>query len=187
MADFMKAARIGERNEGGWCDVAGDRGGETYRGIARNSHPEWPGWPLIDAWKTINGTPHWNKVFTDDDIPGLEALVIAFFKAEFWDTMKGDDINSDLFAEYFYDWYLTSQHKAVEKLQEVLEISPTTGTFGPITLAKVNVAGDDLLTKIHSRRVQYYQDHVVAVPEDKKFLAGWLERSQSLYEQLIAA
>ncbi|MBX9449807.1 MAG: hypothetical protein KL787_08850, partial [Taibaiella sp.] len=28
------------------ANVAGDRGGETYKGIARNIHPKWQGWGL---------------------------------------------------------------------------------------------------------------------------------------------
>jgi len=187
MANFDEAYEIGKHDEGGWNEIKGDLGGETYEGNARNTHPDWPGWPLIDAWKAEHGTPHYNKVFTEEEIPGLEDMVKQFFKEEFWDKMHGDDIESQPFATYFYDWYINSQHKAVEKLQEILGIEPQTGNFGTITLGKVNEAGDHLLTKIHARRVQYYHDHVAAVPEDAKFLKGWLERSQNLYEQLIAA
>jgi hypothetical protein len=38
-------------NEGGFklIDIAADRGGQTYAGIARNFHPNWPGWHCIDS------------------------------------------------------------------------------------------------------------------------------------------
>lgn len=42
MAIFEKAYDPVRQWEGGWCNVEGDRGGETYAGIARNF---WPGWP----------------------------------------------------------------------------------------------------------------------------------------------
>lgn len=48
MADFLQAYESMIRNEGGYTlhTVAGDRGGMTYAGIARNFHPNWPGWAL---------------------------------------------------------------------------------------------------------------------------------------------
>ena len=51
MADFLQAFESMIRNEGGYKlhSVEGDRGGMTYAGIARNFHPNWPGWAAIDA------------------------------------------------------------------------------------------------------------------------------------------
>ena len=43
MAIFKKAYEPVRQWEGGWCNVEGDRGGETYAGIARNFWPDWPG------------------------------------------------------------------------------------------------------------------------------------------------
>ena len=45
MADFLPAYEAMIRNEGGYVlhDVPGDRGGQTYAGIARNMNLRWPG------------------------------------------------------------------------------------------------------------------------------------------------
>ena len=45
MADFQPAFEKMIRNEGGYTlhNVASDRGGQTFAGIARNFHPNWPG------------------------------------------------------------------------------------------------------------------------------------------------
>ena len=53
MADFSKAWGRSSVHEGGYAHLAGDAGGETYRGIARNFHPEWPGWKFIDRVKPL--------------------------------------------------------------------------------------------------------------------------------------
>ena len=37
--------------EGGYCNVAGDRGGETIFGIARNMHPKLSLWGIMDTYK----------------------------------------------------------------------------------------------------------------------------------------
>ena len=51
MANFDSAFDKMIRNEGGFklTNIAGDRGGQTYAGIARNVHPGWPGWRFVDA------------------------------------------------------------------------------------------------------------------------------------------
>ncbi|NDF50116.1 MAG: surface-binding protein, partial [Betaproteobacteria bacterium] len=55
MADFAPAYEAMIRNEGGYVlhDVPGDRGGQTYAGIARNMNPRWPGWALIDRGQDV--------------------------------------------------------------------------------------------------------------------------------------
>ncbi|RZK56482.1 MAG: hypothetical protein EOO59_09755, partial [Hymenobacter sp.] len=51
MADFTRYFPTLLANEGGYCHDLQDPGGETYRGIARASNPQWGGWPAIDAVK----------------------------------------------------------------------------------------------------------------------------------------
>lgn len=184
MASFDEAYKYGEQSEGGWANVKGDKGGRTYKGISENDYPNWPGWKLINAWIAIHGEPKRGHIFTD--IPGLDDLVKDFFKDYFWDMMKGDNIENQPFSNYFYDWFINSRRKAVEKLQEILDIEPQTGNFGPLTLQKVNDAGSSLLAKIHARRMKYYNDHVAVVPEDEQFLEGWLDRSKRVYAEVTA-
>ena len=50
-ADFNIAYNPVRTFEGDWCNVPGDKGGETYAGIARAFFPDWPGWHFIDAAK----------------------------------------------------------------------------------------------------------------------------------------
>ena len=79
MADFEPCFEKVILIEGGYKlhEVQGDRGGMTYAGIARNFWPKWPGWAKIDA-NEFDGE--------------LTRLVRVFFKAEFWDRIRGDDI-----------------------------------------------------------------------------------------------
>ena len=77
MADFEKAFRRMLANEGGLSlsDVKNDRGGQTYAGIARKHHPNWPGWKVVDR----------------GELPPLD-LVRNFYRREFWNAVRGDHI-----------------------------------------------------------------------------------------------
>ena len=54
MADYKKARKYVDNLEynGNYKlalhDVKGDKGGLTYKGIAKNYHPNWKGWGLIE-------------------------------------------------------------------------------------------------------------------------------------------
>ena len=50
MADLKIAEAKTLKWEGGYCNVAGDKGGETIFGIARNMHPDLKLWKV----KTLN-------------------------------------------------------------------------------------------------------------------------------------
>lgn len=184
--NFLEAFKIGELNEGGWNHVSGDAGGETYEGIARISHPDWVGWAKIDAWKAENGTPPYNHIFTEEEIPGLDSDTQDFYEPVFWDKMHGDDIASKPVALYFYDWFINSATVATKHLQALLGLTAD-GIFGNGTLSAVNAAGDGLLDSLHNSRDAFYASHVNAVPADAKFLVGWDRRSDNLYNKLKAA
>ena len=57
MAQFEPAFEKTMKFEGGYANNPADRGGETYRGIARKIWPGWNGWPLVDAAKQKAGFP----------------------------------------------------------------------------------------------------------------------------------
>lgn len=90
MADFLKAYAPVKQWEGGWCNVPGDSGGETYAGIARNFFPTWPGWVTVDAAKSHpsfhDGALSFSRHLAS--IPGLQDMVIDWYRVEWWERMK---------------------------------------------------------------------------------------------------
>ncbi len=90
MAEFLKAYAPVKQWEGGWCDVPGDSGGETYAGIARNFFPKWRGWPLIDAAKRHNSFREGSSAFSRhlSTLPGLADLVTDWYRVEWWERMR---------------------------------------------------------------------------------------------------
>lgn len=90
MARFLLAYASTNKREGMvLSNVPSDRGGMTFGGISRVHHPDWAGWVLIDSG--------------DRQSERLLDLHRAFFKAEFWDRLRLDDVDDQEVAEKIYD------------------------------------------------------------------------------------
>ena len=77
---FERAFAATMQHEGGYVNDPADPGGETYMGVARNHHPKWPGWPIIDECLR-HGEPL-------SLAEGLTDLVREFYRAEFWRPLR---------------------------------------------------------------------------------------------------
>src|SRR5690606_218788 len=96
-----------------------DRGGETYKGIARKHNKSWTGWGLIDGSKH---RPDFPKCL--DNIPELQKSVILFYKADVWDAMNLDRCQYQDIAEDLYDTGVNMGcNTAVMMLQRVLNVA----------------------------------------------------------------
>lgn len=102
MTRFEIAYEITRANEGGYHGGTGvnaaDRGGETFKGIARKIWPAWAGWPVIDRMKQSTDFPM--NALTD---PVLGNMVRMFFKSNFWDVNRLSEIQSQAVANELFD------------------------------------------------------------------------------------
>ncbi|RSK24184.1 glycosyl hydrolase 108 family protein [Hymenobacter metallilatus] len=183
MADFSTAYRIVHGNEGGYAKILGDKGGETYMGIARNSHPNWTGWRIIDAVKATRHM-YWNEYIDNAE---LKQMVVNFYRAT-WNQMLGDGIRSQPVANLYYDFY-TNSGGATTVLQRVLVYQfrqkiTVDGAPGPQTLAAINaVDGASLHNALKAARIAYVQDLVRRDPSMGQFLDTWLRRIRQFPDQ----
>lgn len=90
MSDFLTAYTPLKQFEGGWCNVPGDAGGETYAGIARNFFPGWSGWPVIDAAKQHSSFRQGAAAFSRHlaTLPVLADMVTGWYRVEWWERMQ---------------------------------------------------------------------------------------------------
>jgi len=131
MADFLLAYKKTARNEGGWNHVAGDTGGETYKGISRNNFPSWAGWKRIDKLKPLK-----HGAFIND--PGLDHLVHQFYIDNFWNKIMGDKITNQEIADSMFDSAVNMGVKAAIKLaQRALDLTEN-GTMSIFLVNKLN-------------------------------------------------
>ncbi len=166
MAEFEPAFENMIRNEGGYKlhNVAGDKGGQTFAGIARNYHPTWPGWHLIDK--------------NDIDNPDLTVRVQEFYRQRFWDTIKGDQLDKQKVAETIFDFAVNAGHKTASKLAQLVVSATPDGIIGPKTLAKLNqVDENDFCLRYALAKIARYTEIVKRDESQRKFLLGWINRT----------
>lgn len=85
------------RFEGGYVFDKNDHGGETYRGIARRSNPDWPGWAVLEKFKPLQRGDivndctlkdavrqlYWDKYFTSNSLDKFNNLCMALVVFDF--------------------------------------------------------------------------------------------------------
>lgn len=189
-ANFNIAYNITRQNEGGWHGATGanaaDRGGETFKGIARRIWPNWSGWALVDGFKNRPGFP--NNALND---PQLSQLVRDFYRAEFWDRIRLGEFRSQPIANELFDTAVNvGNASAVNWLQRSLNIMnrnqrswpdmQVTGIVGPITLQRVNSlsATDNsaLFNLLNVFQGQHYLSLCERDRTQEEFIRGWLGR-----------
>lgn len=75
------------QKEGGYVNDPNDRGGETYRGIARKFHPTWVGWRIIDKISDKKT----GQIFKNSE---LDKLVLSFYN-EYLKDIKSEVLKLD--------------------------------------------------------------------------------------------
>ena len=168
--------------EGYYANIVGDRGGETYMGIARNLHPKWKGWVIIDKYKLERGKIKWNEKI---NIPGLLELVKDFYKKTFYNKYHIALIDNDSLKLIIFDWCVNSGLFAGIKIQKLLNKSfeenlDIDGSIGSITAIAINRQDPkELFDAIKKERIAYYQK-IAKLRQNGKFLVGWLRRINSI-------
>lgn len=163
MAEFIPAFDRMIRNEGGYklTDINGDKGGQTYAGIARNRWVRWAGWQFIDR----------------NEIPPTQ-LVRDFYKANFWDAVKGDYILHQSVAESLFDFAVNAGAKTAIKLAQIVGGVASDGDIGPKTLEALNAMDEGSFRIAYSlAKIARYRDIVTKDRSQEKFLLGWINRT----------
>lgn len=172
MGDFNLAFQKLIVNEGGYANKPNDKGGETYKGIARKFWPQWEGWAIIDAKKSKPNFPILLEV--DED---LQAMVKAFYKVNFWDKVKGDQINNQEVAFSIFDFAVNAGDKtAVRLAQRAIGVTDD-GIIGSITMATLNLYSNELfLAKFDLAKIAKYIDIVEHDKTQLEWFFGWICR-----------
>ena len=187
MADYHKAYAITLAHEGGYVHDPDDRGGETYRGISRKYHGNWPGWETIDQLKGAADFPAGLDRQTE-----LDEQVADFFKAKYWDRFWGDRIPDQQVANELFDTsvnlgpkravtFLQAGLNVLNRNERLFEDISEDGAFGKNTLAalKSYLQGDEasILVKIcNILQGMHYIEFMRSSPTQEKYARGWLTR-----------
>lgn len=164
------------QHEGGFANVSGDSGGFTYKGIARNCHPKWEGWKIVDEHLPLKR----NQIIKSSE---LDHLVMDFYIKKFYNPCKIDDIESFLLSGHIICHAVNAGIRpAIKLLQKTInkvyktEIS-VDGKIGNKTLEYCNNnKTDELIRQYIIERNAFYTKIAKDKPSQRKFLKGWLNR-----------
>lgn len=154
MANFEKALSHILQNEGGYVNDKTDKGGETKFGISKKSYPK-------------------------EDIKNLTIeRAKEIYKRDFWDKIKGDQIQNDELALNLFDFAVNGGvGTSIKTLQKALNVD-VDGVIGNDTLSAMAVINfNDLIKRFIKFRNLHYVDIVINDPTQIKFLKGWISRS----------
>ncbi len=181
MAEFRRAYEKTLDIEGGYANVRGDRGGETYAGISRRYHPDWIGWEIIDQWKRT-GLPE--SVLAGNS--ELAAMKADLYRRRYWDALRlGELVRQQLADELFDSAVNCGVGAAARWLQQALNVvgDPARplmvdGLVGPVTLRAANECSHPraLLKALNGLQFMHYWDLVESDPAQTRFIRGWLRR-----------
>jgi len=174
-------------NEGGWVCDPNDPGGETAHGITKPNWPQWDGWAKVDAAKAKAGvvankaTPAQVKqinevLWADMD---YRYAVIQFYKTNFWDKIRGDELHDLDMAHSIFDFAVNA------------------GVATSLKVAKVALhmdvvdasASDDYVNDANASNAHYFLDRFtlgkiaryVSIcekrPTSKAYFFGWVRRA----------
>jgi lysozyme family protein len=179
MADFEKFIPHVLKWEGGYGDYKEDPGGCTNRGIT------------IDTWRRFGYDKTGDGVITCEDVALItEADAKAIYKKWFWEANGGHLIHNQKVAEIIIDWVVNSGAGiAIVRVQRILNSMGnnlvTDGIAGIKTITAINKANQsELYKKIWQERERFYRNLVLARPQMKIFLQGWLNRLNSFPKEI---
>lgn len=160
MADFADAIGPLFLAEGGLSNHPDDKGGQTYKGIARKFHPSWAGWYYVDR---------------GEDVP--DRLVIDFYRAEFWLPIKADSIMSQRIANALFSYAVNAGVSPAVKLAQQAVCVDDDGVPGRITLFALNSVDPEIfLAKFALARIRHRIEVCKKDPSQRQFLVGWISR-----------
>jgi len=147
-------------NEGGWVlnTIVGDRGKQTFAGIARFFHPDWDGWKLIDSGDTSSDK--------------LKQLTKDFYLAEFWLPLFCDQFPFKVSLQLFDMGIHSGKIPAAKTLQLTLAVS-IDGLIGPKTIQAAKICDQIRFGAIfNAKRLRYLKK----LDDWKKFNENWSSR-----------
>ena len=152
--------------------------GLTFMGIYEAAHPSWQGWGQVRAAINAYGDLEKASVALYNDDALIEKVKI-FYKKEFWDKMRLDEVDSELKScELFVFGVNVDTVPAVKVLQRLLGVV-VDGIMGQKTLKALNDYNEQSFDVDFDRaEIAYYRNLVKAKPEYYIYERGWINRAR---------
>jgi len=148
------------KSEGGYVNDPADNGGETNLGVT------------IGAWGAYQ-----NRAIQPGEMKALtQEAVKPFYKAMYWDKVKGDSLPSGVDYAVFDFAVNAGVGRAAKFLQRAVG-AVDDGVIGSGTLGLVAKTHPTiLLDNFADQKERFYNGLAAVNPSQQKFLKGWLAR-----------
>ena len=171
MAIFNPIYELTLRLEGGYkLHQNATESAVTYAGIYRKAHPHWKGWKFIDA--------------KDMDNPELTNAVIRFYKEQFWNKIRGDEIEDQEIAKHLFEFAVNAGVPTAVKLLQLCVGETPDGVVGKDTLKAINSSNPtEVVYCFTLAKIKRYNE--LANKDPNKYglyLRGWLNRAFAILE-----
>lgn len=189
MANYKIAEAKTALKEGGFANDPDDTGKLTLNGISSKHWPNWEGWPRLNTiMKRVgNNAAKINAEVRKD--PVLLEMISTFYKRNFWDVLKLDQIKYQSIADELFDTGVNMGTSVAAKfLQEALNLCNKNGVtygdiavdgqIGPNTLRTLNEKANEIavLNTINMLQGEKYLDIMRKNKTQEKFWQSWLSR-----------
>lgn len=191
--NFEKACSKTLNLEGVYSNDRNDTGGETAFGIARNYHPDWAGWAIIDDMKPMYSS-HDSFVTALNMSEKLSVLVKDWYKKEFWNPFQLDNIKDEKLAFEIFDQSVNLGRKQttlfIQRSCNALNYNYTfgpdlviDGIIGPSTRSRLQAIGNDarytdcLRKALDGLQTSHYINlglKTSSSTDYRKYMRGWL-------------
>jgi lysozyme family protein len=152
-------------HEGGYVNDPRDRGGMTNLGVTRRALEKWLG-SSVSEEKMRGLTPE---------------LVKPFYRSEYWNKIKGDDLPLGVDWSVF-DWAVNSGNsRPVKALQHIIGATED-GILGSRTLAKLEEFDPkEVIVDMYATRKAFYN----GLAGFQTFGKGWARRNEETMHQAL--
>ncbi|MDD3463281.1 MAG: putative peptidoglycan-binding domain-containing protein [Sulfurospirillaceae bacterium] len=152
--------------------------GLTYMGIYQRWHPSWVGWrEVIETLKACDD----NLECASKELYKSEKLtkaVYEFYKEEFWDKARLDEISSQIIAnEIFIFMVCAGKQAAIEYAQIVVRVKDD-GVVGSKTLDALNKYDEEIFSLAYDVYEKKHFEDIASRDATKLWaLKGWINRA----------
>ena len=180
MTPRERALRVILGNEAGYANDRHDPGKETYRGISRRYHPEFVGWPRLDALKARGLVP---APGMDD---ALDQAVYDFYYQEYIEPFA--ELPAPLLiglADYAVHHGLDD---AIRALQSALKVK-VDGDLGDATQAAARGAALlPIIFRIQELRARHMGNWIQERPPQRvRYVEGFMVRLVRVADEMVRA
>jgi lysozyme family protein len=185
MADFDKAIKFINQNEGGYVNDPDDPGGATKFGISLRFLKTLGEYGDFDGDGDIDVDDI--KLMSQEDADGI-------YKRFWWDKYRYGLIKDQEVATKIFDFSINMGASRAHKIsQESVNLLPNffqsanlplivDGILGDKTLSEINKAMPErLMVAIMTSAASFYRSLVVKNPTFKKYIDGWIKRAYRRY------